>query len=965
MCLVLGIWDLLGSWVLGFFHDILKSPMTAKRSAARASQPLSWAEFQSHVRYLPTAAQTKIQEAFELGAEVHGGQMRKSGEPYFSHPIAVANILADLGADANTIIAALLHDVLEDTSLSEDEIEERLGKTVLVMIDALTKLEAEDFSDQPSLDEQIETLRKLFNYMQKDARIMVIKLADRLHNMQTIEFLPKERRQSMAQETLDVYVKIADRLSMEDMRDELEELSLKIAEPELFAKLLALRTKSEKFAQQTIEEMQSKIRAFGPAFPVDLRYEHKDWRRLRTLLETEGSTVTGVSSLTAVFICDSIEMCYRTLGVIHQNWQRESLSFQDFINAPMINGYRGLHTTIIGSKHGTRILCKIRTRKMQEYARKGITTLCFDSEAAGVLDYLPWTKRISPLSEDTVDRSENFWQSLQSDLLGESILVHGIDDRQQLLPQGSTALDGAFYFYGEKALHLKTVKVNGKEVPFHEQLENAVALECSIGSRMAVSRDWLQWVHTGFAAAKIHEGLSRQPREEKIAMGKELLQEVMIEKRKGLLAEFEEKGMKPGILSLGFRSLDEGYIALAEGRVEPQGMYRAIFAPTNEKKKEDVHDAKVSRQHYAIHFRMQKDDVDALSRLVQVYGRYREWLGAIRILPIPLSPLRRFSVSAELTSEEIEAFKKELELASGVDVHVTQKSRAFWSRLALPLLIVLWGLDAFFGKILISAGVSPYDLTLLRFAMVFILSAALLLFSGDYSTKLKRLSPFNVDLFISSIAIFSTALFSYIALQSISSIAYALCMNLGIVMILAIAERKSFLRYSPIIHLSALGFFILTISFLILDTGSLLTVGSLAGIGACISFALYSIASDRYQHQEAVQTRYPFFVFNISAIALLLSLPLFSFTSFSLLTSSPLLWPSLLFVTILVAGPYLIYYQLMKLQGLRTLGRYVPLFLVVVVVAELLTKSISSWLVLMPVFLALVWMLGYTKIKHH
>ncbi len=319
---------------------------------------MQWQEFRSHVRHLPTLQIARIEQAFELGKKVHAGQKRKSGEDYFSHPVAVAHMLADMHADADTLIAALLHDTVEDTPLTLDEIKVIFGEEVTVLIDGVTKLDAKEVAMSPKLDEQIESIRKIFTLMQKDVRIMVIKLVDRLHNIQTIQFLKPERQQTLAQETLEVYVKIADKLCMQDLRDELEALCLAVLQPELFPKLLELRGNNEQRGATIIKTIQTKVREHDRvlASHITFGFEPKIWDQIAAQLSAGGAVTTGLSFITIAIECDDIDGCYRALGALHQLWQREVLSFQDYINAPRLNGYQGLHTTII-AEDGTRVRC--------------------------------------------------------------------------------------------------------------------------------------------------------------------------------------------------------------------------------------------------------------------------------------------------------------------------------------------------------------------------------------------------------------------------------------------------------------------------------------------------------------------------------------------------------------------------------------------------------------------------------
>ncbi|HLC76542.1 MAG TPA: HD domain-containing protein [Candidatus Peribacterales bacterium] len=930
-----------------------------KDLSAKTSSSFSWAAFQSHIRYLGTEDQKKIREAFELGATMHDGQLRKSGEPYFTHPIAVAHILADMGGDADTIIAALLHDALEDTELSEDEIEERFGKNVRRMIDALTKLDDADLSERPTLTGQIETIRKLFTFMQEDVRIMVIKLVDRLHNMQTVEFLPEEKRRALAQETQDVYVKIADRLSLQDLRDELAELCHGVLEPEVLQGMLRIRSESERRAERVIGEMKKAIALVRESVPIELVYEPSRFRKLRKLYEAGGSTVTGVAPFSIAFVCADIATCYQTLGALHQCWRREVLSFQDFINAPMINGYQGLHTTMI-LEDGTRVRCKIRTREMNAYARSGIATKCFGGRPMGLPSYLGWSKRISPLAEGTSERSDDFWESLQSDILGESIMVYGPGDQAMLLPEGATVLDSAFYFLGDQALRVKSMRMDGKEVALQTLVTNAATVEVDLARKRVVDRTWLTWVSTGLSQTKIREALGAEPREKKVEEGRRLLEMVILEKKKGLLAEFSEKSLQMNMNSIGFSSLEDGYVAIAEGRVAAAAVARSLF----EKNATGVPELQKNRA-YNLKFMVKKDDFATLNRLVNVYAKHYANIRGIRIHPFSISGMRRFRMIARMSIDEAELLKEEVVAAGGFHVQLFHSASSVFPTIALPVLSILWGLDCLLGKKLVLAGVSPFDLTFLRFSVLFFMSFTYLVFvrllASSTSVRFKKLSPFNVYLFISGGAIFATALTSYIAIQTISVLTYALCMNIGVVGAFAYRNARSPSRSIPFL-ITSIGFILTTFVLLFLDTQSLLSLPALASIGCGVFFALYSISSGKYQEQESVRSRYPEFICYFSFLALILSSFFVLESGFSL-AYSPLLPPSIAFVTFLTALPYIIYFELLKYHGGQVAGRYIPLFLLVIFAGDILLYGTKGPVLLVPIIFAAAWAYWYKDVE--
>ncbi len=918
--------------------------------SAKTSSPFSWAAFQSHIRYLPIASQEKIRRAFERGAEMHASQIRKSGEPYFTHPIAVAHFLADMGADTETIIAALLHDALEDTALSEDEVEEEFGVHIRRMVSALTKLEAEDFPERPTLNDQIETLRKLFTCMQEDVRIMVIKLVDRLHNMQTAEFLAEDRRRALAQETMDVYVKIADRLSMQDIRDELTELCYAVLEPEVLAGMLALRLENERRVQRAIGEMKKATALAQSSAPIELRYEPSRFRKLRRLLEAGGSRVTGVAPLTIIFICPDVATCYQTLGALHQCWRREALSFEDFINAPMINGYRGLHTTII-LEDGTRVRCKIRTREMQEYARRGIATMCFEDRPIGLPSTLGWSTRISPLSEGTAERSTDFWESLQSDILGESIMVYGPGDQAILLPEGATALDGAFYFFGDKTYRLKTMKVDGKEVALQMPLPNAASLDAEFGKKRLLSREWLNSVKTGLSMAMIREGLTQAEPEKKAELGRSLLQQELKKRGRGLLEEFDEKSLLPQLQSLGFSSLREADIAVGEGRIEPERVLEALFPKRREGEK---HGQAAHHRRYRIRFVIRSEDSVTLRRLVDVYDRFHIALQDMRILPVPFTPLRRFSLTANLLDEERQKLEHGIAAAGGMDVRSEQVSLVWRQRFFIASIVLLWGLDPVVAHQLLAGPITILDLTLMRFLIFF--AAANVLYAANHHIvrqKFKPLSPFHPLLLVSGSVLFVTGIATYAALTLISPTQYILLIiGLGVTLtslIRAVVHRKYWIAPAAVLAVCMAG----VVAAVFLQGLSL--IGILFAALSAVSFGFYTEVSRRYQEEEAqVSARYPAYLFWLSFIALLCSLPLLPYTN---LFSLP--WRSLgamaAFSFVFVFLPYGLYYTLVRSVEATTLDRHLLFVCCATMVGEILITQSLMPLVALPILLALWW----------
>lgn len=872
---------------------------------------MHWKEFRSHLSHLSSADQARVEKAFHMAQKAHEGQKRRSGEPYFTHPLAVAGILAALHADTETIIAALLHDAIEDTPVTLEDIDKAFNGNVRTLIDGVTKLSKADIGEKPTLDEQIETLRKMFTLMEQDIRIMVIKLVDRLHNMQTAEFLPPARQKTLAEETMDVYVKIADRLSMQDIRDELEALCLAILDPENFTALQKLRMDSEGSAKKIAQKIQ---RIMGEEkFPEDsarILVEPIRWQRIADQREAGQAAVTGAAAYVLAIVVHDIDDCYRVLGVLHQRWQREILSFQDFINSPTINGYRGLHTTII-LEDGTRIRCKIRTSEMQEYAHTGIATYAFRNHHPGTIQTLPWVQRISPLSEDTVERSQAFWESLKSDILGESIVVHGPADETLLIPQGSTVLDAAFYLLQDKATRVSAIRMNGKEVPFYTPLENAASIDSTLEAHPTVQRQWMEWVQTGLAIARIRSALGKQSSKSKVAIGKQLLQDVFTERKRGFLEEFDEAGMRSALLAIGYADLREACIAIADGRLEPGEVFQALFE----------NPGKAARGGTAVHsvrIAFPLGNVETISALVRVYQRYRPMYRKIRMWYNPLSGMCTVRSDVELASEQLRAFLAEMEGAGAAIMHadgapVSGLRFAF----GIIFLLLLWGFDPVMARLLLQRhDVSAIDLTIVRFWSLAAISGVLLLrHRWKSSLSEARLTLGNATLWLSIILLLSVSLTTYLSLQYTSPLHYTIPMTAAGLLLTSIVNRKK------------IGTLVLT--WMLLCTGIALLVlqtpwsirGILLTLSAVGSFTAFTVVSERYKRTEHVGARAAQYFFILSMVCALLTIPLFPFHTLQSYDAATL--AEMIAFSVGFAGlPYYMYYYLLSHKQIDVILRY-------------------------------------------
>ena len=875
-----------------------------------------WEDFRRRIPHVRAPDLERVRRAFEMGERSHRDQKRKSGEPFFTHPIAVAISLSEMGADGDTLVAALLHDTVEDTPVTLDDITREFGPTVATIVEGVTKLEAEQLGRKPTLNEQTETLRKIFLLMQKDVRIMVIKLADRLHNMRTSEFLRPEKRQTLARETLDVYVKIADRLSMQDLRDEMEALCLEILEPELLEAMRAQREAATKESERVLGEIR---RSVEPRYGRDrfaFRGEHKPWQSLRSQVSEERQSASGSARLTVVALCETIDDCYAMMGILHQTWQRQRLSFEDFINAPMINGYRGLHTTII-LKDGTRIRCKIRTYEMQEYARRGVATRCFDNRVGGVLDYLPWTKRISPLAESTSHRSDEFWQDLQSDILGESIVVHSPGEETAQLPVGSTALDGAFYLFLDDALQLESIEVNGLAVPYDALLKHGDTVSIGLSPHVTVRREWLNWVHSGIATATIRGALaSGTSPAQKLQIGRNMLQEVFARNKRGLLDEFEERGIRDSLRRLGYDSLGEAYAAMADGRLEPDDAYAEIFAPT----------AKVRpprRRWVLVSCAMDATKAELQDRISNALKKYLLSVSKIRFQRVEDPRSVRMKLTMRLLPQEQEKLLADLAAAGAQEIDARPAFSGLQGALAVGAIVVLWGLDPVVSRVLLLRHFLPFDLTFLRFSTIFVAFTFVYGFHTAASAqKLKPLQPLQPMLLLAGGTLFSTALLTYHTLSLIPATHYILFILAGQILTALLRMRPDNERWTA--ALVSLLFTFASLA-LLLSEQPISMVSALLAAGTSASFSIYGAVSERYQ-TSMIDVRYPAYLFWISIVALLCCYAFLLLPSYDFLAPS---WDEAFlaigFSTIFTLIPYVLYFEYMRRLGRGVLDRFLPL----------------------------------------
>ena len=489
-------------------------------------------------KYHPSDDISLIEKAYKVASEAHKDQLRKSGEPYIIHPLYVAIILADLEMDKETIAAGLLHDVVEDTIMTEQEIRQQFGDEVALLVDGVTKLQKLQFTgngDQPDrLEMQAENLRKMFLAMAKDIRVILIKLADRLHNMRTLKYQKPESQQRIARETLDIYAPIAQRLGISKIKVELDDLSLKYLEPEayydLVDKIAVRKNVREKYIQSIVDEVSEHIKNAGIKAQIDGRVKH--FFSIYKKMKNQNKTIDQIYDLFAVrIIVDTVKDCYAALGVIHEMYKPIPGRFKDYIAMPKENMYQSLHTTLIGT-NGQPFEIQIRTFEMHKAAEYGIAAHWKYKEASdgkkadnSEEEKLTWLRQILEWQRDMSDNKE-FMKLLKSDLdlFSDSVYCFTPSGEVKNLPAGSTPIDFAYSIHSAVGNKMIGARVNGKLVTIDYEIKNGDQIEILTSQNSkGPSRDWLNVVKSTQAKNKINQWFKNEFKEENIVKGKELL----------------------------------------------------------------------------------------------------------------------------------------------------------------------------------------------------------------------------------------------------------------------------------------------------------------------------------------------------------------------------------------------------------------------------------------------------------
>jgi len=520
-------------------------------------------------KYQPGADLDVLERAYRFSAASHQGQQRASGEPYLSHPLEVANLLVDFKMDVTTVTAGLLHDVLEDTAATKADLEREFGREIAELVDGVTKIGKLAFSSRE--ERQAENFRKMLVAMARDLRVLMIKLADRLHNMRTLDYLPSDKAKKIAQETLDIYAPLAHRLGMAKVKAELEDLGLRTLNPadyvDLQKRVAKRRLEREADINQVIAILQRKLAEVGIDSQIRGRPKHfySIWKKMHD----QGREFDEIYDLTAVrVITASVRDCYGALGVIHSLWKPVPGRFKDFIAMPKVNMYQSLHTTVIGPK-GDPVEIQIRTREMHRIAEEGIAAHWLYKERKAGKDKLDeslvWLRQLIETQQDTKDPRE-FMDTVRVDLFPDEVYVFTPKGDVKALPEGATPLDFAYAVHTKVGEHCVGAKVNAKLVPLRYTLRQGDIVEIVTSPNQHPSRDWLKIVKSTRARAKINQWLKVEERARSIELGRELFEREARKYRLNPTALLGGEEIKKAAADFGFAGPDDLMAALGYGK---------------------------------------------------------------------------------------------------------------------------------------------------------------------------------------------------------------------------------------------------------------------------------------------------------------------------------------------------------------------------------------------------------------
>ncbi len=522
-----------------------------------------------------------IDRAYIFSARVHDGQVRLSGEPYLSHPLEVSGILADMRLDPISIAAGLLHDVIEDTHATDQEIAEMFGSEVAHIVKGVTKLGAIPFSS--SQERQAENLRKMLLAMADDLRVILIKLADRLHNMRTLDYHKESKRRAIAKETLDIYAPIAARLGIYWIKNELENISFKHLMPEIYADIESRVNRDRKEREEYVRTVQQFIleKMAENELTCSVLGRYKNFYSIYQKMVSQDLAFEDVYDLIAFrIILDTIPQCYEALGIVHSLWKPIDIKFKDYIARPKPNMYQSLHTTVIGPK-GERVEIQIRTHEMDRVAKSGIAAHWSYKEGrvdAQANQKFAW---IQDLVENQANfrNPEEFLENVRIDLFPDEVYVFTPKGEIKTLPKGATPVDFAYQIHTEVGNQCTGAKVNGRMVPLSYELQTGDTVDIITNKNHNPSKDWLTFVKTVKARSKIRQWIKVQEKNRSLSLGREMCEKAFRKYRLNFNALMRSEQMEGVVEQFGFKTVEDLIVSVGYGKTTPLQIVRKFTRP--------------------------------------------------------------------------------------------------------------------------------------------------------------------------------------------------------------------------------------------------------------------------------------------------------------------------------------------------------------------------------------------------
>lgn len=534
--------------------------------------------------YYPEAQTDVIERAYHFSERMHQGQTRRSGEPYFVHPVEVAKLISDMKLDVPSIVTGLLHDTVEDTLTSLDQVEKEFGTEIAALVDGVTKISKINFKTRE--ERQAENFRKMIIAMARDIRVILVKLADRMHNMRTISYLSEEKQREIAEETLEIYAPLAHRLGIYWIKSDLEDHALRALYPEIYGQLkqdvAKKKTERERYIAEVIGILQQKLQEAHITAEVYGRPKH--FYSIYQKMQKQKLLFDQIYDLVAFrILVDSVRECYEALGIVHSHWRPVPGRFKDYIALPKANLYQSLHTTVIGP-YGERIEVQIRTHDMHRIAEEGIAAHWTYKEGRKGLEEaqrFTWLRQLVEWQQQLKDPQE-FLHTVKEDLFTEEVYAFTPKGDLYSFPQGATVIDFAYRVHSEVGNHCSGARANGRLVPLRYQLQNGDTIEIITSTQQTPGKDWLKIVNTSKAKARVRQWVKSQQRERSVALGRELLERELRRQHLELASLRKQGKLDTALATLGFKDEETLFAALGYGQTTVGGILSQFVSPPDQ-----------------------------------------------------------------------------------------------------------------------------------------------------------------------------------------------------------------------------------------------------------------------------------------------------------------------------------------------------------------------------------------------